>query len=173
MGSLRSSISFGTKNPRRNLPSAIGLKRGEVLFQSAFLRAWHEELDEPGVGGDQFELPELGIADYLWASVSGRLDAFEFKLVDWRKGATQAMRYRSYAHRSFLVMPPTAANRAAQHLESFERLGIGLWSFDVEQGRIVRLHTPEESTPLSAHAYDIATSILLRKRKFRELLEPA
>lgn len=173
MGSLRSSISFGTRNPRRNLPAAIGLKRGELLFQSAFLRTWHDELDEIGVGGDQFELPELGIADYLWASASGRLDAFEFKLTDWRRGATQAMRYRSYAHRSFLVMPPTGAVRAAQHLESFKSLEIGLWSFNPEQGKIVRLHTPEESTPLNLRAHEMAVSILLRKRKFREIFEPA
>lgn len=173
MRSPRPSISFGTKNPRRNLPAAIGLKRGELLFQSAFLRAWHSELNEPGVGGNQFELPELGVADYLWASSSGRLDAFEFKLADWRKGATQAMRYRSYAHRSFLVMPPTAAIRAAQHLESFVNLRIGLWSFNSEQDEIVRFHTPEESTPLNARAYESATSILLRKRKFRELFEAA
>lgn len=131
------------------------------------------DLDEVGIGGGQFELPELGIADYLWVSSAGRLDAFEFKLTDWRKGATQAMRYRSYAHRTFLVMPPTAAIRAAQHLASFQSLDIGLWSFNQERGTIVRYHTPEPSLPLNAAAHDTALSILLRKRKFREIFEPA
>lgn len=164
-------ISFGTKNPRRNLPLDVRFKRGELIFQSAFLRAWQSELDEIGVGGGQFELPELGIADYLWASSSGRLDAFEFKLTDWRKGATQAMRYRSYAHRTFLVMPLAPARRAAQHLEAFQSLEIGLWAFDPNSGEIERHFTPGPSVPLNATAHEAAMSILWRKRKFREVLE--
>jgi len=167
------TIAFGTLNPRRNLPVEVRFKRGELLFQSAFLRAWQSESKEVGVGGGQFELPELGIADYLWASSSGRLDAFEFKLTDWRKGATQAMRYRSYAHRVFLVMPPVPALRAAQHLEAFRDLEIGLWAFHVLTGEIERHFTPAPLVPLNSKAHEAAISILSRKRKFREMLETA
>lgn len=167
------SIAFGTRNPRRNLPTEVRHKRGEVLFQSAFVQHLHTQELELGVGGGQFELPELGIADYLWVSATGRLDAFEFKLSNWRQGVAQALRYKAYAHRSILVLPPKPAQLAAQHLDAFVQMELGLWSFDARTRELEAFHTPPPSTPLSESAHAKAMAILRRKRKLRDFFEVA
>jgi hypothetical protein len=168
---MRNAIDFGVRNPRRNLPINIRHKRTEVIFQNAFIRAWREQLDEPGIGGSQFELPGYGIADYLWISACGRLDAFEFKISNWRKGATQASKYRCYANRAFLVLPPDIAKTAINFIDQFKAINIGLYSFDKATGHIEIHFHPCETKPLIATANRVAMFILSRKRKFRNLCE--
>jgi hypothetical protein len=164
-------ISFGTKNPRRNLPRNMRFKRAEIIFQSKFLRTYLNELEPKGIGGSQFEMPGFGIADFIWATANGSIDAFEFKISDWKKGVGQASRYRSYACRSFLVLPTDVAQRIVAHIPTFESIGLGLWSFNSSTDSIVKHYTPVESRPLNSQAQATALQILKRKSKFRQLLE--
>jgi hypothetical protein len=164
-------INFGTKNPRRNLPRENRFKRAEIILQITFLRAYLTDLNYTGIGGNQFEMPGFGIADFIWATPEGKIDAFEFKVADWKKGVGQASRYRSYASRSFLVLPSKIASRAVNHIQAFHNINLGLWSFDAETGRIIRHFTPVETKPLNTQAKSAALQILNRKLKFRQLLE--
>jgi hypothetical protein len=162
-------ISFGTKNPRRNLPEGVRFKRAEILFQTNFLRTYLNEVDSCGIGGNQFEMPGYGIADFIWATVEGRIDAFEFKIDNWKKGVGQASRYRSYASRSFLVLPIAFISRIEAHIKTFHSINLGIWFFDMDSKSIVKHFTPAESRPLNTYAKEAALQILNRKLKFRQL----
>jgi hypothetical protein len=164
-------IFFGTKNPRRNLPIEVRNKRAEINFQATFLRTYLEGSVFDGIGGNQFEMPGYGIADFIWATSDGKIDAFEFKISNWKKGVGQAARYRSYATRSFLVLPVEVASRIVKHIQTFQSINLGLWSYDNMTKSIVKYFTPPESKPLNSQAQATAFKILNRKSKFRKLVE--
>lgn len=125
----------------------------------------------PGIGGSEFEIPGCGIADFIWVDSGGNIDAFEFKMKDWKRGATQASRYRAYAARTILVMPARAIDPALRFLNSFQIVDLGLWSFDPKTGEIVSYHTPSPKEPMDLTASKKAKQILSRKRHFRLLRE--
>lgn len=168
-----SSIAFNSRNPRSNLPPSVRAKLAEVRFQNAFLREWLSQPKETGVGGSQFELPNFGIADYIWANAYGQIDAFEFKLQDWKAGLMQAMRYRGYARRSFLVVPNTISNRIMDAADAIRLANIGVYAFDPKKREITLLLSPVDSLPLDSSAYGKALGILNRKRKFRQIYKQA
>ncbi len=57
---------------------------------------------------------------------SVELCAFEFKLRDWNRAFYQALRYRSFAHRVYIVMPPATTHRLIEIADRFRVFGIGL-----------------------------------------------
>ncbi len=164
-------VRFSAKNPRNNLPVEVRNKRSELLFQNSFLRKYLNTIDGRGVAGSQFELQGCGIADFIWVGVDGNIDAFEFKMKDWKKGATQASRYRAYASRTILVMPADAVAPALKFLDCFRSIDLGLWSFDSKTGTIVSHHTPAVRQPLDLTLSQKASTVLLGKRHFRKLRE--
>lgn len=166
---MTNKIAFGTKNPRRNLPASVRGKRTETLFQNAFLKQWFEENKENGVGGNQFEVSNYGIADFIWVNSQKQITAFEFKINDWKKGLMQAVKYRAYAHKSFLIVPPNVAKRALSYQDAIKELGVGLYSFDKRTKEIQLLFTATQGKPLCSCAYDVALSVLMKKRKFCQL----
>jgi len=177
-------------HPRKNLPSR---KRTESSFVLAFSRAYLAELGETGTIGGAFSAREFrvsgfGIADFIWvtrlSSVSENegiglslrrpklprretLFAFEMKMVDWRKALAQAYRYRYFADRALVVLPPTAMKRARKFLSTFKTLQVGLWAFDKISGRITKVYTPRNSTPLCAATRGRAVESLAAQIKAR------
>jgi hypothetical protein len=66
--------------------------------------------------------------------IAQRVIAIEAKVSDWRKGAIQAKRHRSFANRVYLALSSDYVHRA--QLEILRRHGIGLLSaskFGVEE----------------------------------------
>lgn len=163
------AINFKSRNPRQNLPITVRNKRTEVLFQNSFLRIWLENNNEIGVGGSQFELLNCGIADYIWANANKEIDAFEFKLSNWKTGLEQAIRYRNYASRSFLVLPINIAERIIVQEPSLKKLNIGIYGFNKKTLEINLLLSPERKDPINKFAYQKAIDILSRKRNFRQI----
>jgi len=181
-------FNFKMRQPRRNLPAKAARKRGEANFVSAFSKAYIESVAPKGIGGREFPLAGFGIADFVWVAwcpngrdgtaltlerlkavlTKHRFTAFEMKLTDWRKGLTQAYRYSYFADRSILVVPPTVAVLARKELPMFKELGVGLWSFDIECGRITRHFTSRATAPKSESVRDRAVAILSRKVYFGE-----
>lgn len=80
------------------------------------------------------------------------LTAVEAKISDWRKGLQQAHRYKYFAHRSILLVPPTLSGAVSRHLALFRELGVGLWVFDSRSSRLLRKTTPRLSFPMGAVA---------------------
>lgn len=164
-------VTFNVKNPRRNLPENIRFKRPEIIFQNSFLKTYLSGNEFHGIGGNQFEMPGYGIADFIWANPAGEIDAFEFKVSDWKKGVGQAARYRSYANRSFLVIPDQLVPRIQEHITFFQKINLGLWSFNKKNNTIVKHFTPCKTNPLNSKAQADAFAKISRKLKFRKLLE--
>src|SRR5688572_22636146 len=155
----KSVLKFRTSLPRKNLRPNVSRKRGEANFVSGFTKAYLTLIGGAGFGGQEFPLAGFGIADFVWLSwqktptegtalslehlqqlvSKQRLSAFEMKLKDWRRGLIQAFRYRYFADRAILVLPPKAAMVAKENLPLFCRLGVGLWCFDSPSNRIQRL----------------------------------
>ena len=163
------TLSFNSRNPRKNLPAEVRSKQAEGRFQNDFLKVWLKKNKRVGVGGAQFELSNYGIADYIWVNSSGQIDAFEFKLNDWKGGLMQAMRYRGYARRSYLVVPNTISERILAVADALRRTNVGVYTFDRINKEIKLLMSPRPAKPLSTDAYSRAMRILNRKRKFREI----
>lgn len=60
--------------------------------------------------------------------------AFEFKLVNWKRAFFQATRYRSFAHRVYVVLPTQVIDRTEKLWDSFRMQNIGLIAHDLENG---------------------------------------
>lgn len=180
-------INFGVRNPRRNLPPDLARKRGESNFVSAFGKAYIASIAPHGFGGRQFALPGFGIADFIWvawrhsggddatalsleriqSTLAGqKLSAFEMKLSDWRKGLSQAYRYTYFADRAIVVVPPPLAVTAGRALPLFKELGVGMWSFDQNSGKITRHFTPRPAIAKNQVIRSRAVALLSRKIYF-------
>ena len=178
--SSASAIDFGTFNPRRNLPATVGRKRGEANFVGAFQRHFTASREGRGVGGRHFELAGYGIADFVWMDYARKgkragntdaepvLTAFEMKLKDWRRALSQAYRYSYFSDCAIVVLPSEVADRAQEHLDVFQRLGIGLWSYEPKAESIDMRFTPTGTTAKNPGAREKALTRISRKIKFRK-----
>ena len=182
-------IRFGSHNTRRNLPSATSSKRGESNFLACFEKIFlkHEcSITNEGqklASGREFALEGFGRADLLsvvWKHTETcgdftaltlrnqlRMTAVEAKMTDWRKGLMQAARYRFFANRALLVLPPIATKRALVFLVTFRDLNVGLWEFDEKTHRLTKHFTPRSRRPLNFKAREKALDAIIRGLKFR------
>jgi hypothetical protein len=195
MGGMKATqiLRFGTRNRRRNLPGAPARRRGESDFVRAFERAYLKRFCVGGVGGREFEMFNYGIADFVWIAWRGKshpeeataltaekiqqrlqkhlLTAFELKLRDWRRGLSQAYRYRYFADRAIVVLPPQAGRRARGNVSMFRRLKVGVWSFDKTTGKIHPIFTPTRTKARNAAAKEKAIELITRRLDFSKFLE--
>lgn len=151
----------------------------EINFLSRFERAYFaQEAGREFAAGREFGLDGYGRADLLWLawrrSPGGeefsalalkkriQLTAIEAKLKDWRKGLQQASRYRHFANRALLVLPPEATRIARDYLPIFRSLNVGLWEFDPARSRIVKHTTPRARRALNGKARAKAMQVIQR-----------
>ena len=181
-------VKFGCHDTRRNLPAVSSSKRGEsnfvAKFEKVYLAAELKKLAKLRgfATGREFALEGFGRADVLfmaWNPTAGsedftalamkslQLTAIEAKLKDWRKGLMQASRYRFFANRAILVLPPATAATAIGFLETFRALNVGLWEFDSDAGSLRRHFTPRFGRPLNTKAREKAVHLISGKLKFR------
>lgn len=183
------TVKFGCQDTRKNLPIASSSKRRETNFVAKFERAYMEaELSKLSkrslVSGREFAIEGFGRADVLfmaWNSGSSREDfsaltlkslsltAIEGKISDWRKGLMQASRYRFFANRAILVLPPDTCSTALPYLETFRDLNVGLWQFDPSAGAIRKYFTPRLRRPLNTKARERAIHLIEKSINVRSL----
>lgn len=89
--------------------------------------------------------------------------AFEFKLENWRRAFYQASRYRSFAHRVYVVLPESTAGRAKSHLDAFRLQNVGLISFSSENGAH-RIQSSKKRKPRSRSNFIQAIGMLHQSR---------
>ena len=180
-----SIIEFGAANPRRNLPAHLARKRGESNYVAAFERDYVAERTGTGVGGRYFCIAGYGIADFVWLDAGKYSDvyqdneigfhpsitAFELKLRDWKRALHQAYRYSYFADLSVVVLPPEMARIAIKNINLFNKLNIGLWTFDKHVSKFQVIHQPDNSKPRNPAAKVKAVGLFRSKVKFRNLLE--
>lgn len=183
-------IRFDFYNSRRNFPANISRKRGESNFLRAFERTYITQSKKFGISASEFALQNYGRADLIWIAWNPapldedfsaialhrhlrrhKLIAFEAKLKDWRKGLQQAFRYRYFADKAIQVMPEETVAAAISNLESFERLEVGLWSFDKETERIREIYSPNQARALNKDAREKAISLISGKINLSKIRE--
>ena len=166
----------GFYEPQRNLPHFDPRNGAEGRFALQFAKAYRAQfpaLHRPSRNRSIALAREVGVNGYgiadlvavcwnpaLLSSLSQQLDhevflrkarptvrAFEVKLLDWRKALMQASRYRFFAQAALVVLPRQKCSAALKHLDTFQAVGIGLWSFDSKHSRITRHFTPRPAEP--------------------------
>lgn len=107
----------------------------------------------------EFPVSGLGIADLIAVSQSSSsftIRAFELKIDDWRRGMSQAFRYKYYADASILVVPMKKVNHVAASLPVFKKLDVGIWGFDQARLTISPVFTPRPKKKFSAKFREVA-----------------
>lgn len=161
--------------PERNLPgrrpyALTAETRFTIEFAKAYIEQYksihHRSIKNKIVCVRQIAINGFGIADLMsisWApskvyKTSINCDdfikkyrptvrAFEVKLTNWRKGITQAHRYRYFADVAILVLPNELISKSLEYLDTFRKIRVGLWAFNKDSKRIVPYYTPR---PISA-----------------------
>ena len=82
-----------------------------------------------------------------------RFTAMEFKLSDWRRALAQALRHRSFAAVTVVVMPPTMGPALQSASAVFREYGVGSAVFDPDEMRFVYVVKPRVRTPTSSRVY--------------------
>lgn len=95
-----------------------------------------------------------GRADVVTVSWEGEVLAFEAKLSRWRDALHQAYRNTCFAHRSYVLLPWSVAERAAMFESDFHERGVGLCAVNGE--RIVMLLDAPRLEPLQPWLADRA-----------------
>jgi hypothetical protein len=180
-------LPSGSHDTRRNLPSKSAQKRRESNFLKKFENAYFVGNSGRPLASRELAVEGFGRADLVWLVWSGnenhedftalalrhrvRLTAIEGKVSDWRKGLQQAFRYRYFAHRSLLVLPMQTAKTAAQFLDTFRQMRVGLWGFDEASGRLHKWCTPRSARPMNEKAWRKALRVFESGLKLRKVSE--
>jgi len=128
----------------------------EHEFGSIFIEYFADFSDNKDIAIRELPVPGSGIADFVVIKnahannekLETRVQSFEFKMKDWRKGLMQAHRYRYFSNSAILVIPTKTLIIAQKAIELFKLLDVGLWSFDVGSGSIIKKFTPRPQKAL-------------------------
>lgn len=131
--------------------------KSENAFGNTFAEAYKNRIntnDEKNyivIAIRELPVPGNGIADLVVIKkrhhlsdqcTKSTIQAFEFKLNNWRSGLMQALRYKYFSNTSILVLPIDKISSAVQQLDIFRCFGVGLWGFNPNSGVITPKHTP-------------------------------
>ncbi len=91
------------------------------------------------------------------------LMSIEFKLDNWKSALRQALRYRAFSDKSFVVMPASKKKLLSQNADLFKKFGIGLALYDHVSGDIEILVKPKRTNVNALPSYtDTLGRILAR-----------
>ncbi|MCY3804786.1 MAG: hypothetical protein OXF85_02860 [Candidatus Saccharibacteria bacterium] len=130
------------------------LKKRKQLKVNALVKCnWHRQDHERfNVDKKTFQkINQLAIAQYIVA--------IECKVRDWRKGLLQAMRYRSFAHESYLVIYDCYKHLAVSNIHLFKMFNIGL-GYITDDGDLQLYFRPQSKTPIYSNDFLLASERL-------------
>lgn len=184
--------------PERNLPGRrLRGTTAETRFTLSFTRAYlsqhaviHNRTDKLATAcARQVPVNGFGIADLVtvaWKQTDSNsrplsanefirearptIRAFEVKLSDWRRGMTQAHRYRYFASVAILVLPAEKCKLAVPYLETFRCIRVGLWGFSSGSNRITVHYTPRPSAALEPRYQTRAVELVARASRSLPIL---
>jgi hypothetical protein len=152
-------------SPRKNFSNTRAGKRTESNFAISFARTFlSNSPHRPLVVARELSVNGYGIADLVCLMETRKskrsLFAFEIKMSDWRKGLSQAYRYKYFADCAVVVLPMVDAGPAELYISTFRALGVGLWLFDKGSDKIRKTYTPRSQGPLNPSAKEKALLLL-------------
>ena len=109
-----------------------------------------------------------------WTMVE--VTAYEGKLSNWRRAMYQAIQYRSFSRRVWIVMPPAGAQHARRILTLFHMYGVGLISATEDGIACVEIKS-RSRRPTNRRLYLMAVGLILkefltRRRRLHRRLRP-
>lgn len=125
--------------------------QSEHEFGNNFAKTFNQLSDSSVIAIRELPVPGSGIADFVVIKTTEYIkknnsrttvQAFEFKLRDWRSGLMQAHRYKYFSNSSILVIPVDKIKSVQKSLDLFKQLGVGLWAFNLSSGTITKKFTP-------------------------------
>lgn len=75
--------------------------------------------------------------------------AFELKLSNWKRALFQALQYKVFAHRVYIVLPFSKKNIAYTNIDIFKTHGIGLMLFDPDTEKYQVICKAKKNTAIS------------------------
>lgn len=84
-----------------------------------------------------------------WSLPDMELWAFELKLDNWRRALFQALQYKAFANRVVVVFPESKGRILKKNIEIFNKLNIGIMTFDFETSSYNVILKPTKSSPSS------------------------
>jgi len=100
-----------------------------------------------------------------WMPIAKEVIAIEAKINDWRRGALQANRYKTFAHKTYLALPSTKEHLVDK--DFFKKHNIGLILFDTES--FVKKTTRIKSeVPLNKYKFNFAAEFVIGKKSLKE-----
>jgi len=97
-----------------------------------------------------------------WMPLAEEIIAIEAKLKDWRRGVIQANRYKSFAHKSYLAMPPEKGHIIDR--QQLKKYNIGLMLFNAEETSMQSMNRVKKQCPTNIYKYNFATEFILQKQ---------
>ena len=164
---------FLNNHPVKNLKRSEYTLQPELIFGNTFSKYYLENFSTIHSRTHQnnceiireMAVHGLGISDMLCISWKGEIDnlkelvnsetdikrlyttrAFEFKISDWKRGLLQAHRYSFYSNASILVVPISTYLNALSGIDTFKKLNIGLWGFDIQKKTLRKGFTPRPNS---------------------------
>ncbi len=125
--------------------------QSEYEFGNRFAKTFNKISGCKIIAFRELPVPGSGIADFVVIKTTEcvkknnfktTVQAFEFKLKDWRSGLMQAHRYKYFSNSSILVIPADKIKLVQKSLVLFKQLGVGLWAFNISSGTITKKFTP-------------------------------
>ena len=125
--------------------------QSENEFGNRFADAFGRSFGNNVITIRELPVPGTGIADFVVirkGNIKGtnraetKIQAFEFKLKNWRGGLMQAHRYKFFSNSAILVIPAEKIRLAQKSLNLFKQLGVGLWGFNSSSGAVTKKFTP-------------------------------
>lgn len=136
-------------------PKSLARLGREVALARASLVKWTRAMLKTGLA---VAVARRGLVlGPSYARLRPEIWSYELKLRDWRRALYQATRYRAFSHRSFVVMPTERVASARAAAARFRLAGVGLASFDLEQGFRV-LVMPRRIVPRSSLLFSLAAA---------------
>ena len=103
--------------------------------------------------------------DIVAVSESGQVIAIEAKLSRWRDAMQQAYRNAFFADRSYVLLPPAAAARAAANIEEFRLRGVGICT--LEDGKVTIVAEAPLLKPYNLYRREMARDLAEKRRHRR------
>lgn len=99
--------------------------------------------------------PNLWIKHRQPQPIANEIIAIEAKLTKWKSALSQAIKYRHFAHQSWVLLDNQTRGAAIDNLQEFQRFNIGLLSID-QCGNVISHFTPIRSCPKSPQLFWLA-----------------
>lgn len=100
-----------------------------------------------------------------WMPIAKEVIAIEAKINDWRKGAIQANRYKTFAHKTYLALPFEKGHLVDKKF--LKEHNIGLILFDTKS-RVKKTTRIKSEAPLNKYKFNFAAEFALGRRNLKE-----